>query len=114
MQMEELLNERYACREFDMQRNVPQEDIRFILDAARLAPSSLGLEPWKFLVAQKPEQKEKIAQIAYGQNHIKNCNFIVILLSRLDFKDYFVDRMKKRNLPELCGQYPGMEAGADS
>ena len=25
MQMEELLNERYACREFDMQRNVPQE-----------------------------------------------------------------------------------------
>ena len=99
MQMEELLNERYACREFDMQRNVPQEDIRFILDAARLAPSSLGLEPWKFLVAQKPEQKEKIAQIAYSQNHIKNCNFIVILLSRLDFKDYFVDRMKKRNLP---------------
>ena len=80
-------------------QNVPQEDIRFILDAARLAPSSLGLEPWKFLVVQNPEQKEKIAQIAYGQSHIKNCNFIVILLSRLDFKDYFVDRMKKRNLP---------------
>ena len=100
MPMEEIINERYACREFDMQRSVPQEDIHFILDAARLAPSSLALEPWQFLVVQKPQQKEEIAQIAYGQSHIKNCNFIVILLSRIDFQDYFVERLKQKNLPQ--------------
>lgn len=100
MPMEEIINERYACREFDMQRSVPQEDIHFILDAARLAPSSLALEPWQFLVVQKPQQKEEIAQIAYGQSYIKNCNFIVILLSRIDFQDYFVERLKQKNLPQ--------------
>ena len=96
MPMEEIINERDACREFDMQRSGPQEDIHFILDAARLAPSSLALEPWQFLVVQKPQQKEEIAQIAYGQSYIKNCNFIVILLSRIDFQDYFVERLKQK------------------
>ena len=74
MPMEEIINERYACREFDMQRSFPQEDIHFILDAARLAPSSLALEPWQFLVVQKPQQKEEIAQIAYAKTKLEQIN----------------------------------------
>lgn len=119
MQMEEILNERYACRTFDTQRKVAPADMRFILDAARLAPSSLGLEPWKFLVAQDSKQKEEIAQLAYGQAHVKECSFVVVLLSRLDFKDYFVDRVKQKNLPQaqfdrMVGTYlPFLEAMDD-
>lgn len=36
---------RHACREFDPQRKISDEDFAFILETGRLSPSSFGLEP---------------------------------------------------------------------
>lgn len=100
MKMNEILHERYSCREFDLSRKVPEADMRLILEAGRLSPSSLALEPWKFVVVAKDAQKSEIAKIANSQSQVEKCDFAVIFLARLDFKEYFVDRLKARGLSE--------------
>ena len=47
----EIFSTRYSCRNFKNEK-LKEEDLNSILEIARLSPSSLGLEPWKFLVTQ--------------------------------------------------------------
>jgi nitroreductase len=39
-------NFRHACKAFDPQRKIADEDFRFVLETGRLSPSSFGFEPW--------------------------------------------------------------------
>lgn len=39
-------NFRHATKQFDPEKIIPKEDFETILEAGRLSPSSLGLEPW--------------------------------------------------------------------
>lgn len=74
---------RHACKKFDPARTVSQEDFLTILEAGRLSPSSFGFEPWKFLVVQSPELKEKLYPVSWGaQNTINGASHLVILLAR--------------------------------
>ena len=45
---------RHACKVFDETKKIPDGDFNFILETARLSPSSFGFEPWKLLVVQDP------------------------------------------------------------
>lgn len=55
----EIINNRRSVRQYRPDA-VPDEDIRRIIDAARLAPTSGNQQPWKFLVVQ---DKNKINQM---------------------------------------------------
>jgi len=58
---EESLGFRHACKVFDDTKKISDEDIRYILDAGRRAPSSVGMEAWKFLVITNEELKAKLS-----------------------------------------------------
>ncbi|EPT9362448.1 nitroreductase family protein [Campylobacter upsaliensis] len=63
-------------------------------------PSSLGLEPWKFLVIKDAKKREELSLIANHQSHVKNAVVIVIIVSRLDFAEYFEEKLRKRKMSE--------------
>ena len=46
------LNFRHATKEFDESKRISDENFDIILETARLSPSSMGIEPWKFMVIQ--------------------------------------------------------------
>ena len=46
----EALNFRHACKEFDPSKKIGENELNLILESARLSPSSIGIEPWKFLI----------------------------------------------------------------
>lgn len=96
----EIFKTRYSCRNYKNEK-LKAEDLNTILEIARLSPSSLGLEPWKFIVVQDSMKKEEIAKIANNQNHVKNCAALIVIVSRLDFLDYFEDKLKKRDMSEV-------------
>lgn len=50
---------RHATKQFDPQKKVSKEDFETILESGRLSPSSLGLEPWKFVVIQDQALRER-------------------------------------------------------
>ena len=94
-----IINQRYSCREFK-ENLLKREDLEYILEAGRLSPSSLGLEPWKFLVVQDSNKKEEISKIANYQGHVKKCGAIIIILARLDFEEYFIPKLQARGMKE--------------
>jgi nitroreductase len=69
MTKEEILNAfnfRHACKEFDSSQIISKDDFDFILETARLSPSSFGLEPWHFVVVQDKRLREQLKASAWG------------------------------------------------
>lgn len=74
---------RHACKEFDVSRPVSREDFDFILETARLSPSSFGLEHWKFLVIQNPALRERLREHVWGaQLQLPTASHFVVALFR--------------------------------
>ncbi|TLD85277.1 NAD(P)H-dependent oxidoreductase [Helicobacter sp. MIT 11-5569] len=99
MEFSKIIHTRYSCRNFK-DSMLKEQDLEFILEAGRLAPSSLGLEPWIFYVVQDSKKKQEIANIANHQSHVEHCGAIIIIVSRLDFGEYFESKLRERNLKE--------------
>ena len=79
----DLLKRRYACRDYDPNRKISDQDIHLILEAGQLAPSSYGFEPWHFLVIESESLKQALAPIALGaQKALASASHFVIILSR--------------------------------
>lgn len=83
---QEILNAyafRHATKVFDPTKKISNEDFEFILDTGRLSPSSLGFEPWKFLVIQNMDIREKIKEAGNGvKGQLPTASHFVILLAR--------------------------------
>ncbi|KWX78597.1 NAD(P)H-dependent oxidoreductase [Paenibacillus jilunlii] len=97
---------RHATKEFDSSRKISGEDFQFILETGRLSPSSFGFEPWKFVVVQNPDIREKLRPFAWGaQKQLPTASHFVLILSRLPKdltagSDYIQGFMKDvQNLP---------------
>jgi nitroreductase len=110
----ELLNAyqfRHATKEFDPEKKITDDDFQIILEAARLSPSSLGIEPWKFIIVQNQELREKLREVSWGaQGQLPTASHFVLLLSRtaVDVKydsEYIADQMvNRRGVPEKIFQ----------
>jgi nitroreductase len=98
---------RHACKEFDDSKKIPTADVEFILETARLSPSSFGLEPWKFLVIQNQALREKLLPAVWGGGkQIPTSSHLVLALAKKSYfmkydSDYVADFMKNvQNLPD--------------
>lgn len=79
----ETLETRYACKKFDPEKRVSDEDFDLILDSGRMAASSFGMEPWKFLIIENKSLKEKLHEICWGgRRSLEGGSHYVILLAR--------------------------------
>jgi Nitroreductase len=82
-QILDAFNFRFACRKFDPHKTISQEDFALILEAARLSPTSFGLEPFSLLVVQNPKYRQIIFDHAWGaQKAVKEASHFVFLLAR--------------------------------
>lgn len=63
MDLKQICEERYSVRHYTSEP-VSQEDLDYLLECARLAPSACNRQPWKFVVAQSAEAREKVCQCA--------------------------------------------------
>ncbi|WP_257293912.1 NAD(P)H-dependent oxidoreductase [Endozoicomonas sp. YOMI1] len=106
-QILDAFNFRHACKSFDTSRKIPDEDFNFILEAGRLSPSSFGFEPWKFLVIQNPDLREKIKTVSWGaRGQLPTASHFVIILARKENSmhyesEYILDHMRNvKQLPE--------------
>ena len=74
---------RHACKVFDVNKKISDEDFHFILETGRLSPSSFGFEPWKFVVIQNQDVRRKLLPIAWGaQKQLPTASHFVVILAR--------------------------------
>lgn len=78
-----LQNRRYATKKYDKNKKISDKDWQTILEAARLTPSSLGLEPWKILLIKSDEIKEDLRPMSWGAvKSLDGASHFVIILAR--------------------------------
>ena len=74
---------RHACKIFDKDKKIPAREFETILEVGRLSPSSFGFEPWKFLVVQDMQKREKLKKITWGAlNILPTASHFVMILAR--------------------------------
>lgn len=85
------LNWRYATKKMNGEP-VSQELVDQIIEAAYLAPTSSGLQPFQIFSISNKELREKIQPIAYGQSQIADGSHVLVFASwdkytaeRIDF-----------------------------
>ncbi|MCB0747922.1 MAG: NAD(P)H-dependent oxidoreductase [Ignavibacteriales bacterium] len=77
MGLHENLNWRYATKKMNGKK-VPDEKVEYILEAARLAPTSSGLQPFQIIVVSNQELKEKMKPIAFNQSQITDSSHVLV------------------------------------
>ena len=95
---------RSACRAYDPSKKISEEDFNYILELGRLSPSSVGSEPWTFLVIQNPELRQKLKPVAWGMaSQLDDASHVVVILAnkkaRWDSEGFRVS-LSKRGLNE--------------
>ncbi len=78
MDLMETIRRRRAIRKFKPDK-VTTEQIDFLLEAARLAPSGVNSQPWKFKVVTDPVLKEQVFLASKNQYHIKQAPIVIIV-----------------------------------
>ena len=74
---------RHACKIFDENRAISDSEWAQILEAGRLAPSSLGLEPWEFELIEDKNLREKLRGACWGQAQITSASKLLIIYAKI-------------------------------
>ena len=91
MELLDKLNWRYAAKAMNGKK-VPQDKIDRIIEAARLAPTSSGLQPFEIYVITNKEIKEKIKPVAWNQSVITDCSHLLVFAA---WDTYTAERINK-------------------
>lgn len=72
------LNWRYATKKMDPTKVVPDDKVERILEAARLAPTSSGLQPYEVIVVTNPEVRTRIREVAWNQAQVTDGSHLLV------------------------------------
>ncbi len=70
------IRERRSTPSFDG-REIPQEDLRTILEAGLAAPSGYNVQPWRFIVVQSHEQKKRLRAACFNQAKVEEASVVI-------------------------------------
>lgn len=79
------LNRRYAVKKFDPKGKVPEAAWQALEEALVLAPSSFGLQPWKFFVVGDPALRARLKAASWGQAQVVDADKLVVFAAKKDF-----------------------------
>jgi nitroreductase len=85
------LNHRYATKVFDSSRKIDCETWSALEQTLILTPSSFGLQPWKFIVVQSAEIRQKLKEVSWGQPQVTDASHLVVFTARTDLTDQDID-----------------------
>lgn len=95
-QIKEALDWRYAVKKFDATKKISAKDWETLQQSLHLAPSSYGIQPWKFLVIENPEIREKLKPVSWGQSQVTDASHFVVFLYKPEIDTAFVQKYLDR------------------
>ena len=74
---------RHSTKKYDASKKIPQEDLDVLFEAMRLSPSSINSQPWKFVVIESSEAKQRMSKTfaqkhQYNQSHVFDSSQIIL------------------------------------
>ena len=91
-----LQHQRYATKKFDPTRCISDEDWATLVEVGRLAPSSLGFEPWKMLLLNNEGMKQDLKSMAWGAvSMLDGASHFVVYLARkgVNYETAYIEKL---------------------
>ncbi|MDN3606890.1 NAD(P)H-dependent oxidoreductase [Kaistella yonginensis] len=100
MSLLENLQWRHAVKAYDSTKKVSAEDLEKILEAARLAPTSSGLQPFRIIVVENQDLKEKMVKGTLNPEVMKDCSQVLVFAAWDSYSDEKIDEVYDRHTEE--------------
>lgn len=94
--MIDALQWRYAVKKFDSAKKIPAATWAALEESLVLAPSSFGVQPWKFIVVDNPALREKLVPASWGQSQVVDASHLVVFALKQDVGEEHIDRYMAR------------------
>ena len=123
------LNDRYTCKKYDASKKVPQKDLEVLYEAMRLSASSINSQPWKFVVIESDEAKQRmydtfVNKYQFNRQHVFESSQIILFAhnphySREDYarvvdKGIEDGRTKREEREQAFGSFVFAEMNTDA
>ena len=95
-QLVQHLQWRYATKQFDPTRKIPESTWDALEKSLMLSPSSFGLQPWKFFVIHPPQIRQQLVEYSWGQTQVVEASHLVVLAIKKSVNADDVDRYMQR------------------
>ncbi|MGI4717299.1 MAG: NAD(P)H-dependent oxidoreductase [Janthinobacterium lividum] len=93
MELLDKLKWRYATKAMDPTRKVPREKLDRIIEAARLAPTSSGLQPYEILIVNNPALRSQIREVAWNQAQVVDASHLLVFAAWDDYTPERINHM---------------------
>lgn len=93
MSLLENLNWRHAVKAYDPTKKVSTEDLNSILEAARLAPTSSGLQPFRTIVVENQELKEQMVKGALNPEVMRDSSHVLVFAAWDSYSPEKIDKV---------------------
>ncbi|MFP7479345.1 nitroreductase family protein [Terribacillus saccharophilus] len=85
----QIVQDRRSIRTYDENVKISKEEMSEILTVATKAPSSVNLQPWRFVIIESPEAKAKLAPLArFNQQQVKTSSAVIAVFADMNNLDY--------------------------
>lgn len=85
----DIVKGRRSIRKYDTTVKISNEEMHEIIETATLAPSSVNLQPWRFLVIESEEAKATLLPLArFNQTQVATSSATIVLFGDLNTFDY--------------------------
>ncbi|MEO3946416.1 nitroreductase family protein [Gorillibacterium sp. CAU 1737] len=120
----EIVKGRRSIRKYDPSIKISKEEMTEILQETTLAPSSVNMQPWRFLVIESPEGKAKLAPLAkFNQLQVETSAAVIAIFGDLDNfsygeqiystaveRGYMPQEVKERQMAALTNHFANLPA----
>ena len=92
----DIMKGRRSIRNYDPAVKISKEEMAQILEEATTAPSSVNAQPWRFLVIDSPEGKERLAPLAsINHTQVSTSSAVIAVFADMNSDDYLEEIYSK-------------------
>jgi nitroreductase len=117
MDILQTIKERRSINFFEPGRELADEKIKELLELAKLAPSSMNLQPWRVVVVKDNERKKALRKCSYDQPKVEEASAVLIMIADPGSLEGTIETVLKSWVdlgymkPEMVETYKGMAGG---
>jgi nitroreductase len=108
-QLLDALTWRYATKKFDPAKKIDAATWSALEQSLLLAPSSFGLQPWKFLVVDDPAIRAKLVGASWGQTQITDASHLVVFAFNKQIDAAHVEKFLARQVEVRGGDVSSLD-----
>jgi len=111
MEFKDVINTRRSLRDFDNSVEINDEDLNYIIDAARKTPTSFNIQNWRFVAIRDRGIKEKIKRAAWDQAQVGVNSVLIAVCADLNAWNDNPERYWAANGEDTAKNMAGMTVG---